>query len=218
MNTYVVGPLQWALLEEFGRLVDQGLLDPQQFCRYIRTLAQVFPCIKCRTSLASYLELYGTNLVVQREALQWVYDLHSFVNYKLGRTQVQDYLSFERFSKRMEIWQDLTSLNNMQDWCILVTLNVVRKNGIQSAIPWAMANQILVHVALLLQLGKAKGWLHSKEVEAKCSLLTSRLTSVKVQHTEGIPARALLSIVHEAAFIKEPLNSQLKRLELAVVR
>lgn len=211
-----------------AREVDSGngLPGQRQFTdlamrRYLASLSRVFPCSKCRSSLASYLDLYGTRGLVAGNALRWVYDLHSFVNLKLGRTQVQEYLTYERYLARMHAWACLSTWTQVQDWCVLVTMNMARQalKHQEGRLHRENLFYLFVHCSLLLHFAVSKGWVLDDVAERNRIIFAEQLQTLQANsHQPGQQAtRNLLLAVARLLDLQEPIAKVVKRLSAAIV-
>jgi len=152
MNTYVSGPLGWALLTEAAKLADQ---DPSQyladFITLLKSFAVIFPCKFCRQSLTMILDsCHPMDDLDPRDqpgcCSTLIYWLHGLVNRKLGRDKVNDDLTWDRYTRRLAVWAHFACASTVSDWLGILALSLpLRDEGFSSA-------AVIQHVEVLARL------------------------------------------------------------------
>jgi hypothetical protein len=82
VNPNIWGPDVWATMHRLALKSDIDK-NPKAFSAFLGTLTELLPCAVCRTDYTTYLKAYGAPEI--GAAFQWTFDLHNWVNRKLGK-------------------------------------------------------------------------------------------------------------------------------------
>lgn len=130
MDTTVWGPLFWNLITEVSKVVDSINPAPNQdeICTLnnvqvlLNSLTHVFPCIHCRQFYSSQIhELKIDEFIQKRSMLQWNWILKNRVLEKLNQPQT---LTFEKFIKRVNVYQTCLSITQIWDLLYLIAIDL----------------------------------------------------------------------------------------------
>lgn len=69
----------------------------KDFCKWIRHLANNFPCARCKGHLISYIDLNPPEH--EKDLFRWGWELHNNVNKRLNK----EYISYEKAKK---LWSE----------------------------------------------------------------------------------------------------------------
>lgn len=93
------GPALWNILhhctERIGTIPSSSVEEVRLWTGFLRNLQYNLPCIKCRNHYKAYYQKNGPPSITKNTVRQWLYELHSDVNKRLGKMNV-DYESLEQ--------------------------------------------------------------------------------------------------------------------------
>lgn len=170
MNTNVIGPQVWRLLDTWAKGASQAPQLRSHFSKLMLSLRYVFPCRQCRESLLRY---FSRPEVVQdmaeEDPLLTVYRLHADVNERTGRAKVNSFVTYRMYTTRMETMTRCASADDLWDWFSYITFNLGQRHPDDVDIP-----QLRAHIKTALAYSKAIGLVSGKRQLAIPAQITPR--------------------------------------------
>ena len=140
MDAKIWGPHQWFMMHIISFTYPEvpSPYDKRVYYDYYASLKEVLPCEACKRHYNTYFLQHplGPHLDRRKDLIQWVIDIHNFVNTKMNRPEYS-------FHQVMEIYKNLTPVspfantdtfsilerekekNYYKQYCILILLLIV---------------------------------------------------------------------------------------------
>lgn len=153
MNTVVIGPQVWRLLDTWALAASQNPQLHGRFAKIILSLRYVFPCRACREALGRYFsreEVVKT--LYSEDPITFVYDLHADVNRRTGRGATNELITPEIHATRLRTISCLTTGDDVWDWFFYIFVNLAQRQPQDIDF-----EQVLEHMRQVIQYAKLIG-------------------------------------------------------------
>lgn len=102
-NKIAWGPALWSILhhctERIGTIPERFSEEFELWTICLRHLQYNLPCVKCRTHYTAYYEKNGPPVITKEGVRYWLYELHSDINTRLGKPNIEYHHLEEMYSK-----------------------------------------------------------------------------------------------------------------------
>lgn len=92
-NQVTWGPALWSILhhctERIGTMPSNSMEEVELWTTLLRHLQHNLPCVKCRLHYTAYYQTHGLPFITKEEVRRWLYTLHSDVNKRLGKSNIE---------------------------------------------------------------------------------------------------------------------------------
>lgn len=157
MNTNVIGPQVWRLLDTWALAASRNPRLQPTFVAIMLTLRYVFPCRQCRESLQNY---FSRKSVIESlksdDPLTVIYNLHADVNNRTGRAHVNNFITLEIYRARLNVFTRTSSSDDVWDWFTYIFINLAQR------VPKDIYfDGVLEHMRLVIAYAKSIGQIPS---------------------------------------------------------
>lgn len=87
------GPALWSILhhctERIGMIPSNSAEEVKIWTVFLLHLQKNLPCVKCQTHYAAYYQKTGPPVITKEGVRRWLYELHSDVNKRLGKANLE---------------------------------------------------------------------------------------------------------------------------------
>lgn len=105
-NKIAWGPALWSILhhctERIGMIPAKSVEESELWTVFLRQLQYNIPCIRCRPHYIAYYQKTGPPVITKESVRHWLYELHSDVNKRLGKPNIEYHMLEEMYSKSFD--------------------------------------------------------------------------------------------------------------------
>lgn len=116
------GPALWSILhhctERIGTIPSNGNEEAEMWSTLLRHLQHHLPCMKCRVHYTAYYHKTGLPVVSREGVRRWLYDLHSDVNQRLGKPNMEYDALQDRYSEPFDCKQMIVVIKQQVNYAI----------------------------------------------------------------------------------------------------